>query len=121
LLTLRGYTDPADDETSAISYNQHHLPSLTDGNEGGESHAELLMQVLEANEVIEEAESEKDLEGLKKENDKRMKKSVERLNEFFKTDDLEGARGEAVRLRYWVNVDEGVRNWEKGKGVELHH
>ncbi|KAK8084424.1 Co-chaperone Hsc20 [Apiospora hydei] len=61
---------------------------------------ELLMEVLEAREMIEEAESEEALEPLREEN---------------------GAEREAVRLRYWVNIRESIDAWEKGKPVVLEH
>lgn len=82
---------------------------------------ELLMEVLEAREQIEDAEEEGDLEGLRKENDERVRGSEETLGVLFKEDDLVGARGEAVRLRYWVNIKESLDAWEKGKPVVLVH
>lgn len=82
---------------------------------------ELLMDVLEARERIEEAGSEAEIEGMKGENEARMAESVERLAEAFERDDVEGAKGEAVRLRYWVNIKESLDGWEKGKPVVLEH
>ncbi|KAK5628259.1 hypothetical protein RRF57_003974 [Xylaria bambusicola] len=82
---------------------------------------ELLMLVLETRETIEEAENEGDLEGLRAENEERIEESVGRLGDMFAKDDLEGAREEVVRLRYWVNIRESIDNWEKGKPVVLEH
>lgn len=79
------------------------------------------MDVLEAREAIEEAEEEGDLKGLKEENDRRMAESVRVLEEAFAKDDLERAKKEAVRLRYWVNIAESIHGWEKGKPVVLQH
>ncbi|KAI1121451.1 Co-chaperone Hsc20 [Nemania abortiva] len=82
---------------------------------------ELLMLVLETRECIEEAEEESDLERLAIENEERILESEDRLQELFARDDIEGAKGEVVRLRYWVNVRESIKNWEKGKPVVLEH
>jgi len=82
---------------------------------------ELLMQVLEAREVIEEAEDESELLPLREENDERVRESEENLGEFFAADDLESAKHECVRLRYWVNIAETLHHWEKGKPVVLEH
>ncbi|KAF2197796.1 Co-chaperone Hsc20, partial [Delitschia confertaspora ATCC 74209] len=82
---------------------------------------ELLMEVMEVRERIEEAESEEEIAELREENEGRIKRSEEVLGEAFEGDDLEGARREAVRLRYWVNVREALREWEPGKEVVLQH
>lgn len=82
---------------------------------------ELLMTVLEVREAVEEAEDESELEGLKRENDERIVEAEDVLERAFKEGDLERAKDEAVRLRYWVNVKESLDNWERGKGVVLEH
>ncbi|KAK7191929.1 hypothetical protein DPSP01_013351 [Paraphaeosphaeria sporulosa] len=82
---------------------------------------ELLMEVLEARERIEEAESEEELVKMKAENDERIAESVRILEGAFKQDDVESAKGEAVKLRYWINIKEGLDSWEKGKPVVLEH
>lgn len=102
LLSLRGI-DVAGDETGQVA------------------DMELLAEVMEAREGIEEAEAEKELEGPRKVNDGRIKESVEALESLFEKDDLEGAKKESVRLRYWVNIKQCLDEWEPGKPVELHH
>ncbi|KAK7942497.1 uncharacterized protein PG986_011610 [Apiospora aurea] len=82
---------------------------------------ELLMEVLEAREMIEEAETEEALEPLREENVRRERESERGLGECFARGDLEGAEREAVRLRYWVNIRESIDAWEKGKPVVLEH
>ena len=82
---------------------------------------ELLMEVLEARESIEEAESEADLEGMRDVNEKRIQESTEIIDQAFKDDHLEAAKSEAVKLRYWVNIKESIENWEKGVPVVLQH
>lgn len=79
------------------------------------------MEVLEVQEQIEEAESEKDLDGMKRHNDGRIEESVGRLEEAFRNDDVGLAKSEAVRLRYWINIKESLDGWERGKPISLEH
>ncbi|KAJ4326600.1 molecular chaperone [Fusarium piperis] len=102
LLSLRG-VDVANDETLKVE-------------EPG-----LLMLVLEAREEIEEAESEEDLAEPRAANDVRIAQSEEVLERAFQHDDIEAAKHEAVRLRYWVNIKESLDNWERGKHIVLQH
>ncbi|KAF2187071.1 co-chaperone protein HscB, mitochondrial precursor [Zopfia rhizophila CBS 207.26] len=102
LLSLRGI-DIHEDETAKVE------------------DPELLMEVLETRERIEEAESEEDLRDMRIENDGRIEKSVRVLEKAFERDDVEQAKAEAVRLRYWVNIKDSLDGWEKGKPVVLEH
>jgi molecular chaperone HscB len=102
LLSLRGI-QVAEDETAKVE------------------DPELLMEVLEARESIEEAETEEDLEGMREGNEKRIEESTRVIDEAFKHDDLEAAKREAIKLRYWVNIKESIENWEKGVPVVLQH
>lgn len=102
LLSLRG-VDVANDETLKVE------------------EPDLLMLVLEAREEIEEAEREEDLEEPQRVNDERIAVSEEALEQAFKHDDVDAAKHEAVRLRYWVNIKESLDNWERGKPIVLEH
>jgi molecular chaperone HscB len=95
-----------------------------EGDEAGAEAApdpELLMTVLEAREAIEEAEREEDLEEVRAANEERIRESEARLGDALESGDTQSAKEEAVRLRYWVNIREGVNNWERGKPVVLQH
>lgn len=81
----------------------------------------LLMEVLQARETIEEAGSESDLEALAAENDARVGEAVGALGRALERGDVAGAVREAVRLKYWENIRESIRNWEGGKPVVLQH
>lgn len=81
----------------------------------------LLVEVLEAREAVDEAENESDLEGPMAENEARIGRCVEGLRRAFAEGDVDGAIGEAVRLRYWESIKEGIRGWEKGVGGGLLH
>ena len=82
---------------------------------------ELLMEVMEAREAVEEVENEEELVSLRAENNERIKASVTILEDLFARNDLETAAQEAIRLRYWMNIEESIQGWEKGKGGGVIH
>lgn len=102
LLSLRG-VDVAEDEKLKVE------------------EPDLLMLVLEAREEIEDAEEESDLEEPRRLNDERIAQGEKALDDAFAKDDIEAAKREAVRMRYWVNIKDSLDNWEKGKPVVLVH
>ncbi|KAK4140023.1 HSCB C-terminal oligomerization domain-containing protein [Dichotomopilus funicola] len=106
-----------------LLHELHHIDLEGDeaNQHGGAPDPELLMTVLEAREVMEEAQTEADLEGVRVENEGRIEACEEGLGRALEEGDVQGARAEAVRLRYWVNIREGVRGWERGKEVVLQH
>ncbi|KAL8810752.1 MAG: hypothetical protein Q9223_002132 [Gallowayella weberi] len=111
LLSLRG-VEMGEDESIAGS------PS--DSGEGMD--AGLLMEVMEVREEIEAAQSKEEIEGMKAENEERKTASEHRLDKLFRAGDIEGARREAVRLGYWVNVGTALADWEKvGDGRVSEH
>lgn len=81
----------------------------------------LLMEVLGAQEAIEDAETEDDLSPLRTANDGRIRDSLSALEHAFAEDDLRTAKAETVKLRYWVNIRESLDSWENGKPVVLVH
>ncbi|KAJ5818245.1 hypothetical protein N7474_003836 [Penicillium riverlandense] len=80
--------------------------------------AETLMEVMEVQETIEEVgaspEAEADINALKEENEARILGCIGALARAFDGGDLEGARRECIRLRFWYSVGEGLREWEPG-------
>ena len=78
---------------------------------------ELLMVVMEAREVIEEAADESELDEIRTENDARIEESVGVLENATKEEDWEQVKNECVRLRYWMNIKQTLGEWEAGKGV----
>ncbi|KAL6239358.1 hypothetical protein BDW75DRAFT_250864 [Aspergillus navahoensis] len=87
---------------------------------------ELLMEVMDVQEAIEEVgggqEAVEKIGAMKRENDERVRGCVGALAEAFDKGDVEGARGECVRLKFWVSVAEGLREWEPGMGgIRLIH
>lgn len=102
ILSLRGI-DLAEDETARTE------------------DPELLMEVMDAREDIENALEEGELTELRNTNNQRIEVSEKILDTAFREDDIEAAKAEAVRMRYWVNIKESLDNWEKGKPVVLEH
>ncbi|CAL5867788.1 uncharacterized protein PFLUO_LOCUS2009 [Penicillium psychrofluorescens] len=80
--------------------------------------AETLMEVMEVQETIEEVgaspEAETQINALKEENEERVLGCVGALTRAFDDGDLEWARKECIRLRFWYSVGEGLREWEPG-------
>ncbi|KAL2160942.1 hypothetical protein VTH06DRAFT_8654 [Thermothelomyces fergusii] len=81
----------------------------------------LLAAVLEAREAIEAAETEEDLGAVAAANEARIGECERRVGDALERADVAAAVAEAVRLRYWVNIRECVRDWERGKPVVLQH
>lgn len=106
LLAERHGIDLAGDEASSLT---------------GPPDAALLGEVMAAREVIEDARSEEDLEGVRTENNERIRKCLEELERAFGREDVTTAVRETVRLRYWENIRESIEAWEEGKPVVLHH
>lgn len=87
---------------------------------------ETLLEVMEVQETVEEVgnspEAESTIERLKKENRERVDECVRVLGEAFDKGDIEAARKETVRLRFWYSVGEGLKEWEPGMGgIRLVH
>ncbi|KAK7521836.1 Co-chaperone HscB, C-terminal oligomerization domain-containing protein [Phyllosticta citriasiana] len=82
---------------------------------------ELLMEVLEAREAIEEAEGEEEIRAMKEQNNVKIDESVSVLDKAFREEDLETAKREAVKMRYWSNIQQSLEDWEPGKPIVLQH
>ncbi|KAK1140941.1 hypothetical protein N8T08_009687 [Aspergillus melleus] len=89
--------------------------------DGAAKHAldpQTLMEVMEVQETIEEVSGDPDAEAkiaeLKKENAVRVETGVRALAGAFDRGDVETARSECVRLRFWYNVGEALKEWEPG-------
>lgn len=99
--------------------------------DGAAKHAldpETLMLVMEVQETVEELgnepaqEAEQTVARLRGENDERIGQSVERLAGAFDAGDIEAARSETIKLRFWYSLRDGLREWEPGKAeIRLVH
>lgn len=85
---------------------------------------DVLMVVLEAHETLEFASNEQDLEELEQENDERISQGehiVENLLQEQQPPNWDLLMMEAIKLKYWMNIKTGIRDWEPGKPVQLTH
>jgi molecular chaperone HscB len=103
--------------------HQHGIDvTAEDGARAYPQDQETLMQVLEVQEAIEEAAGESTIADLKRDNEKRVEECVRALGEAVDRGDIEDARQESVRLRFWYSIREGLREWEPGNtSVRLVH
>lgn len=81
----------------------------------------LLMEVMEAREAVDEVEDEEGLVAIRNENNQRIEESVDALSGFFANAQMHEAAQEAIKLRYWMNIEESIHGWEKGQGGGINH
>ncbi|KAF9175284.1 hypothetical protein BGX21_011415 [Mortierella sp. AD011] len=85
------------------------------------SDPELLMEVMEARELLEDAQTEEEVEELKSVNDGRISETIDGLSMAFKEHDLETAKTLAIKLQYWVRIKNVIRDWAAGKPIVADH
>jgi len=79
------------------------------------------MEVMEAQEAIEEAHDQDQIDALKVENRERIHEAEMKLGRAFEVEDVNTAKTECVRLNYWRTLQQGLDDWEPGKEVRLIH
>ncbi|CAH6721989.1 J-type co-chaperone Jac1p, mitochondrial [[Candida] jaroonii] len=84
---------------------------------------DLLMTVLDAHESLEFASNENELDSLSEENDERIEQTEKYIDELLSSSELDWHKImlEAIRLKYWVNIRNAIKDWEPGKPVHLTH
>ncbi|EXJ91676.1 hypothetical protein A1O3_00226 [Capronia epimyces CBS 606.96] len=107
-------------------YLLHHSYGVDITAEDNNTHRGLsdqhtLLEVLEAQEAIEEATTQAQIDSLKEENDARIRDTEKLLAEAFEKEDIELAKRECIRLNYWRSLQQGLHDWEPGKEVRLIH
>jgi molecular chaperone HscB len=88
---------------------------------GGLTDQATLLEVMDAQEALEEAGSQGEIERLMEENVARIKETEAVLGKAFAGEDVESAKRECVRLNYWRSLQQALREWEPGKEVRLIH
>lgn len=76
---------------------------------------------MDVQEAIESAKSQEEIDELKSENKNRIQETEAKMGLAFEQDDVETAKNECVRLKYWVSLQEGLNGWEAGTEVRLIH
>ncbi|KAL1958009.1 hypothetical protein VTO42DRAFT_5221 [Malbranchea cinnamomea] len=118
----RTLSDPLSRAQYLLAHNHGIDVMAEDGAQKHPQDADTLMQVLEAQEAIEEAEDEATIAELKSENGQRIDRCVAELGQAFDRGDVEQARDECVKLKFWYNIRDCLRDWEPGmKEVKLVH
>jgi molecular chaperone HscB len=100
---------------------QHDIDVTSEDNSINQSDQETLMEVMEAQEAVEEAANEEEIEALKRENQERTRETEERVAAAFEKGDIQEAKRETVRLKYWASLGQVLHEWEPGKEVRLVH
>lgn len=85
----------------------------------------MLMSVLDAHEGLEMATSETEVEELDEENNARIEECEEEIEQLIKhqwpPQDWDELMMLAIRMKYWVNIENACKEWEPGKPVHLTH
>ncbi|KAF9562425.1 hypothetical protein BGW38_008978, partial [Lunasporangiospora selenospora] len=83
--------------------------------------SELLMEVMEARELLEEAQTEDEVQELKNTNDVRIDETVKGLSKAFQEGNLDSAKTLAIQLQYWIRIQNVIRDWAAGKPIVADH
>lgn len=83
----------------------------------------LLMEVMELQEALADAEDEAAVEQVNEANQEHMQDVLTQLDEAFAHTPLDTQRVQALamQLRYWTNIAKAIREWQPGKRPELQH
>ncbi|VEU21689.1 DEKNAAC102448 [Brettanomyces naardenensis] len=81
-----------------------------------------LMKILDIHESLENITNEEEVEKSKEENEQRIEQSVKALNDLYKEDaDYDAIALETIRLKYWWNIKNALKEWQPGQPVNLTH
>jgi molecular chaperone HscB len=94
---------------------------MSEDNSAHASDFETLMEVMEAQERIEDTETQAQVDEIRVENAKRIEETVRALGEALEQGDAAAATRECVRLKYWRSLADGLHSWEPGKEIRLIH
>lgn len=101
--------------------HQHDIDVTSEDNRAHPSDQATLLEVMEAQEAVEEAATEEDIAALKAENDVRVAETEEKMAKAFEAEDVETAKTETLKLKYWTSLGQVLHDWEPGKEVRLIH
>ncbi|KAI9870744.1 MAG: hypothetical protein M1823_008652, partial [Watsoniomyces obsoletus] len=93
----------------------YSIDVTSEDNSANTTDPETLLDVMDAQESIEAALSEAEIDTLKTENAARIQETVEKMGRAFENGDVENARRQCIRLKYWRSLQEGLDDWEVGK------
>ncbi|KAI0322333.1 hypothetical protein OF83DRAFT_1094751 [Amylostereum chailletii] len=70
-----------------------------------------ISEIMDAREALEEAESNEDVQKVREENESLMKDCLNDIEQLVASQDWDGARGAAVRLRYLQGIEDAAKSW----------
>ncbi|KAG4095478.1 Co-chaperone Hsc20 [Neocallimastix lanati (nom. inval.)] len=76
---------------------------------------QFLMNIMEINESIDDAEDQDDIDDINEENQERIKNSIDLISKDFKSGKWEEMKEEAIKLRYWTNIQNTLKEWNPKK------
>jgi molecular chaperone HscB len=97
---------------------------MSEDNSAHVTDPDTLEEIMDVRLAMEFAGSDEEVARLTEENRRRMDETEAKIASAFESGDVETARRETIRLKYWVSLQEGLHNWEEGKAPEaavLHH
>ncbi|ETN44704.1 Fe-S protein assembly co-chaperone HscB [Cyphellophora europaea CBS 101466] len=101
--------------------HRHDIDVSSEDNSQNITDQGTLMEVMEAQEAVEEAANEDEIAALKEENNERVWATVQKMGDAFEREDVEEAKKECLRLKYWESLGQVLHDWEPGKEVRLVH
>eukprot|EP00124_Ichthyophonus_hoferi_P004077 Ihof_evm2s408 gene=Ihof_evmTU2s408 len=78
----------------------------------------LLMEIMDINERLEQAQSEKEVKEIGIANQVNLDEALRATSEAFKVNDLEAAKQALIRLRFYTNVAKSVHYWLPGQPLQ---
>ncbi|KAK3097775.1 hypothetical protein FSP39_013081 [Pinctada imbricata] len=70
---------------------------------------DFLMQIMETNEEIIEADSSEDLRKIEEVNDQNIKECIQNISQAFGTNNIDLAKSWTIKLKYFCNIDGKLR------------
>lgn len=83
----------------------------------------MLMNILEIHESLENMKTDQEAETARNENQVRIDSSIAKLNDLYSKQDpnYDDIALETIRLKYWYNIKNVLKEWAPGKPVTLTH
>lgn len=84
---------------------------------------EILMQILDIHEGLENMKDDQEANTARGENNARMKASIDKLTTLYnkKPINYDGIALETIKLKYWYNIKNALKQWQPGQPVNLTH
>lgn len=72
-----------------------------------------LMEIMDMNEQLSEAESTDDITGVSEENNARLEECLILLSTAFEEDDISSAKQILIKIQYYTNVDDKIKEMHR--------